>query len=115
MIDPHRVARVILEAAPNGGRDITVGAMARLLPSLADKMAAMQPDRQRRDLLAQAPEGALFRPRGGGRIYDRTRIEIRTRCQPAASWKMTPNVYLLPLRNRLTPWRMFTRYGPRTP
>jgi hypothetical protein len=72
MIDPYRVARVIWEAAPDeGARDITVGAMARLLPSLADKMAAMQPDRQRRDLPAQGTRGALFRPPGGGRVYGR--------------------------------------------
>ena len=76
MIDPHKVAQVILEAATTGGRDITVGAMAKLdtamaklLPSLADKMAAMQADRQQRDLPPRAPEGALFRPSGGGRVY----------------------------------------------
>ena len=76
MIDPHRVAEAILEAATEGGRDIKVGAMAKmnttmakLLPSLGDKMSAMQADRQQRDMPARAPEGALYRPSGGGRVY----------------------------------------------
>jgi short-subunit dehydrogenase len=76
MIDPHRVAGAVLEAATEGGRDITVGAMAKLdttvsklLPSLGDKMAAMQAHRQQRDVPARSPEGALFRPGGGGQVY----------------------------------------------
>ena len=76
MIDPHRVAEAILEAATEGGRDVTVGAMAKLdttvsklLPSLGDKMAAMQADRQQRDMPARAPEGTLFRAGGGGQVY----------------------------------------------
>jgi short-subunit dehydrogenase len=76
MIDPHRVAEAILEAATQGGRDVTVGAMAKLdttvsklLPSLGDKMAAMQAHRQQRDMPAMAPEGALFRAGGGGQVY----------------------------------------------
>ena len=58
MIDPHRVAEAILEAATEGGRDVTVGAMAKLdttvsklLPSLGAKRAALakvEPTRQRR-------------------------------------------------------------------
>ncbi|HET6805610.1 MAG TPA: SDR family oxidoreductase [Frateuria sp.] len=78
MIDPHRVAEAILEAATEGGRDVTVGAMAKLdtavsklLPSLGDKMAAMQAHRQQRDVPARAPEGALFRAGGGGQVYGR--------------------------------------------
>jgi hypothetical protein len=76
MIDPHRVAEAILEAATEGGRDVKVGAMAKmnttmakLLPSLGDKMAAMQADRQQLDVPARAPEGSLFRPSGGGSVY----------------------------------------------
>lgn len=76
LIDPHRVAEAILEAATDGGRDVTVGAMAKLdttvsklLPSLGDKMAAMQAHRQQRDMPAKAPEGALFRAGGGGQVY----------------------------------------------
>ncbi|MEI7038096.1 SDR family oxidoreductase [Fulvimonas yonginensis] len=76
MIDPHRVAEAILEAATEGGRDVKVGAMAhlnttmaKLLPSLGDRMAAMQAHRQQRDTPARSPEGALFRPGGGGRVY----------------------------------------------
>jgi len=76
MIDPHRVAEAILEAATEGGRDVTVGAMAKLdttvsklLPSLGDKMAAMQAHRQQRDVPEKAPEGALFRAGGGGQVY----------------------------------------------
>ena len=75
MIDPHRVAEAILEAAMEGGRDVTVGAMAKLdttvsklLPSLGDKMAAMQARRQQREMPPKAPEGALFRA-GGGQVY----------------------------------------------
>ena len=32
-----------------------------------------------------------------------------------ASWKMMPRVCRRPLRKRLTPWRMVTRYEPRVP
>lgn len=76
MIDPHRVAEAILEAATEGGRDVTVGAMAKLdtvvsklLPSLGDKMSAMQANRQQRDIPPRAPEGTLFRAGGGGQVY----------------------------------------------
>lgn len=76
MIDPHRVAEAILEAATEGGRDVTVGAMAKLdttvsklLPSLGDKMSAMQANRQQRDMPPRAPEGTLFHAGGGGQVY----------------------------------------------
>lgn len=42
--------------------------VSKLLPSLGDKMAAMQAHRQQRDIPAQAPEGA-FRAGGGGQVY----------------------------------------------
>ncbi|WP_342451997.1 hypothetical protein [Frateuria flava] len=55
MIDPHRVAEAILEAATEGGRDVTVGAMAKLdttvsklLPSLGDKSPRRFSKRRRR-------------------------------------------------------------------
>jgi short-subunit dehydrogenase len=76
MIDPLHVAEAILEAATRGGRDIKVGAMsklntttAKLLPSLGDKMSAMQVDRQQEDRAPVAPEGTLFRAGGEGRVY----------------------------------------------
>ncbi|UUX95595.1 SDR family oxidoreductase [Aquabacterium sp. J223] len=72
-IDPEDVARAILKAATHGGRDVKVGAMSTLdtlaskvMPGVADKMAALQDDRQQADEPPRNPEGALFRPSGGG-------------------------------------------------
>lgn len=56
--------------------------MAKLLPSLGDKMAAMQADRQQRDMPARAPQGSLFRPSGGGSVYGRAPHEGRGAAQP---------------------------------
>lgn len=74
-IDPFQVAGAILEAATEGGRDSPVGAMARmniamsrLLPRLADRMAAKQADRQQRPGPPRDPAGALFRPSEDGRV-----------------------------------------------
>lgn len=68
-IDPMRVAEAILEAAVSGGRDTKVGTMsvvdtavAKLAPSLGDKMAAARANEQRSDHPARHPEGALFEP-----------------------------------------------------
>lgn len=76
LIDPHRVAEAILDAAENGGRDIKVGAMAhldtamsKLMPALADRMAAMQAKRQERDEPPRNPAGTLYAPGEGGQIY----------------------------------------------
>jgi short-subunit dehydrogenase len=76
MLDPVRVAEAILKAAVDGGRDVTVGAMAamnttvsKLLPRLADRMAAFQGGRQQRDTAPQQREGALYQPSDDGRIY----------------------------------------------
>ncbi|WP_225763671.1 SDR family oxidoreductase [Stenotrophomonas sp. Marseille-Q4652] len=76
LIDPQRVAETILKAAEQGGRDIKVGAMAhmdvtmsRLLPRLADRMAAMQAGRQEHGVAPLRPEGTLFRPGNSGRIH----------------------------------------------
>jgi short-subunit dehydrogenase len=75
MIDPRKVAEAILKAATEGGRDVTVGAMSALnttvskvLPSLADKMSAMQAKRQQEKAPPRAPEGTLYRPGNTGRI-----------------------------------------------
>lgn len=76
MIDPHKVAKAILDAATNGGRDVAVGAMAKLdtataklLPSLGDKMSAMQADRQQEDRPPQNPQGTLYQGGGSGQVY----------------------------------------------
>ena len=76
LIDPHRVAEAILEAAANGGRDYKVGAMAhlntmtsKLLPALADRFAARQANRQERAAPPRDPEGTLVRPGESGRVY----------------------------------------------
>ena len=75
MIDPMKVADAILEAAVHGGRDVRVGAMAamnvtlsRLVPALADRMAAMQAGRQQEDAPARQPQGTLYSAGEGGRI-----------------------------------------------
>lgn len=76
MISPEQVAEAILKAATKGGRDVKVGMMAvinttasKLLPSLGDRMAAMQVDRQQRDEPPRNPEGTLYQAGHAGRIY----------------------------------------------
>lgn len=76
LIDPHRVAEAILEAAENGGREARVGAMAhvntmasRLLPAIAERMAAVQAGRQQHDRPPRDPAGILFTPGGTGQAY----------------------------------------------
>lgn len=76
MIDPQQVAEAILKATTEGGRDVTVGAMAvvnttafKITPSLADKFAARQAHRQQTDELPQDPQGALYKPSHDGHIY----------------------------------------------
>ena len=75
-IDPQRVAEAILKAATDGGRDIKVGLMAivntsasKFLPSLGDRMAAMQAGRQQEDAPPRNPEGTLYKAGHAGRIY----------------------------------------------
>jgi Short-chain dehydrogenases of various substrate specificities len=75
-IDPFQVAEAILTAAERGGRDYKVGAMskmnsfmARMLPKLADRMAAKYADRQQEDRPPQAPEGTLYHPGEAGHVY----------------------------------------------
>ena len=76
MIDPQRVAEAILKAATEGGRDVKVGMMAlvntsasKFLPSLGDRMAAMQAGRQQEDAPPRNPEGTLYKAGHAGRIY----------------------------------------------
>lgn len=77
MIEPEDVAEAILEAAHEGGRDIKVGAMSKmntltskLMPSVGDRMSALQADRQQRDEPATRDrEGALYRASEDGRTH----------------------------------------------
>lgn len=76
MIDPQRVAEAILKAATEGGRDVKVGLMAvvntsaaKFVPSLGDRMAAMQANRQQEDAPPRNPEGTLYKAGHAGRIY----------------------------------------------
>ncbi|HST43664.1 MAG TPA: SDR family NAD(P)-dependent oxidoreductase, partial [Luteimonas sp.] len=76
MIDPMQVADAILEAATTGGRDVRVGAMARMnvtlsrvMPALADRMSAMQAGRQQEDRAPRNPQGTLYAPGESGRIH----------------------------------------------
>ena len=75
-IDPTQVAEAILTAACEGGRDVTVGAMSainttlsKLAPSLGDRLAALQADRQQEDRPPERPEGTLYTPGESGRIH----------------------------------------------
>lgn len=76
LIDPQRVAEAILDAAQKGGRDAKVGAMShmntamsKLLPALAERLAAKQADRQEHARPPLDPEGTLYKPGEGGRVY----------------------------------------------
>lgn len=75
-IDPEDVAKAILKAAVEGGRDVKVGTMARLntmtsklAPSLGDKLSAQQADRQQYDEPPRHPEGTLYTPGQGGQVH----------------------------------------------
>lgn len=77
-IDPMRVVEAVLDAATSHVRDVRVGAMAKLnttmaqlAPSLADRMAAGQADRQQYDEPPRNPQGALHAPSGGGAVRGR--------------------------------------------
>ena len=76
LIDPREVAEAVLKAAVDGGRDVKVGAMAslstamsKLMPAVADKLAALQAERQMRDEAPRHPLGTLFRPGEGGHVH----------------------------------------------
>lgn len=75
-IDPFKVAEAILHAATSAERNVKVGLMAtvntaieKIMPSLADKIVAKQADRQHYDEFPRNPDGALYRPSGGGQIH----------------------------------------------
>ncbi|MBB1600431.1 SDR family oxidoreductase [Variovorax sp. UMC13] len=75
MIEPEKVAEAILAAAVEGGRDVKVGAMsilntaiAKIAPSLGDKMSAKQADRQQKPEAPHNPEGALYNASGSGQV-----------------------------------------------
>ena len=76
-IDPQRVANAILKAATEPTRDVKVGmmskintTMAKIAPSLGEKIAARQASRQQYDQPpSRDPEGALWHASGGGDIY----------------------------------------------
>lgn len=85
-IDPVQVADAILKAATRGGRDVKVGAVSRLdtfvsklMPSLADRLSALQVDRQQRDMPPQESDGNLYRPGEGGRIHGLADEDLRKR------------------------------------
>jgi short-subunit dehydrogenase len=78
MIEPEKVASAILDAAVSPTRDNRVGAMAvlnttmaKIMPSLAEKMARMQMGRQQRAEPPHAREGNLYRPSESGRVHGR--------------------------------------------
>jgi short-subunit dehydrogenase len=73
--DPQKVADAILDAAVTPTRDVRVGALAKLnttaakvAPSLADKMSAMQANRQQRKEPPRDPDGALYTPSEVGEV-----------------------------------------------
>lgn len=75
-IDPAQVAAAIIEAAQSGGRDIKVGAMARLnvmasrlMPRVADRLSARQVDKQQLDEAPIRPQGTLYEAGQAGRVH----------------------------------------------
>ena len=73
-IEPSDVAKAILHAAEHQDRDVKVGLMAtvnvtlgKIAPSLGDKVAEKQIDRQQYDAPPRNPAGALHQAGGGGR------------------------------------------------
>jgi short-subunit dehydrogenase len=75
-IDPEDVAKAILKAAVEGGRDVKVGTVARLntmtaklAPALGDKLSARQAGRQQQDEPPRHPEGTLYQPGHGGQVH----------------------------------------------
>ena len=72
---PEQVAGAILDAATHHRRDVKVGAqaifdtlVAKVSPTLADKLAALQANRQTYDEPPRKPLGALHVPGGGGQV-----------------------------------------------
>jgi short-subunit dehydrogenase len=74
-IDPEDVAHAIIKAAQTPERDVKVGgtavlktAMAKIAPSLADKMATKVVDQQKTEEPPRDPEGTLFKPGESGQV-----------------------------------------------
>jgi len=74
-IEPAKVAAAILDAACNHRRDVRVGAqavlnsvIAKVAPSLGDKLAAKQVDRQHYEEPPRDPAGTLHKPGRTGRV-----------------------------------------------
>jgi hypothetical protein len=74
-IDPQRVADAILHAAEHHQRSVKVGGTAvantlvsKIAPSLGDKLAAKQADRQQYDEPPRNPQGTLNQPGESGRV-----------------------------------------------
>jgi short-subunit dehydrogenase len=75
-IEPEKVADAILDAAAKPERDVRVGAMSvmntiasKVMPSVADKLAAKQTNRQQYDEPPRNPDGALWHPGGEGMVH----------------------------------------------
>lgn len=75
-ISPEKVADAILDAATHHRRDVKVGAMSKLntaiskfVPSLGDKLAAGQAERQHYDEPPRNPEGTLYVPGESGQTH----------------------------------------------
>lgn len=76
LIDPASVAAAILDAAEDPTRERKVGMMARVnttmakaVPALADRMAALQADRQQYNEPPRDPSGTLYTPGESGRTH----------------------------------------------
>jgi short-subunit dehydrogenase len=74
-LEPIQVAEAILMAATERTRDLYVGTMAKvnttlfkLVPGLADRMAAKQVDRQHYDSAPRNPAGTLYKPGETGKV-----------------------------------------------
>jgi short-subunit dehydrogenase len=72
-IDPEDVAKAILKAAQAPERDVKIGsmavlktAMAKLAPSVSDKMATKVIDQQKANESPRDPEGTLYKPGEAG-------------------------------------------------
>lgn len=81
LIGPERVAEAILHAATDGGRDVKVGALAhvsgpgaRLMPRVADRVAAWQARRQQHEEAPRLPTGNLYASNDTGRIHGESRV-----------------------------------------
>lgn len=79
MIEPQQVAEAILDAAVHPRRETKVGAMSKLdtglakfIPSLGDKMAAKQVNRQQYDESPRNPDGALYQPSEKSQVVGQT-------------------------------------------